>query len=79
MAENITPDMPIEMQDLDILDNVINNIGIQTSYGTWASDNIKVNQKDIVLDFILLVSLNYSSKQEEYDFLMNSDLERINF
>ena len=79
MAENIIPNTPVEMQDLDMLDNVINNIGIQTSYGTWASDNIKVDNKDIVLEFVLLVSLNYSNKQEEYDFLMNSDLERINF
>ena len=79
MAENIIPNTPIEIQDLDILDNVINNIGIQTSYGTWASDNIKIDNKDIVLEFVLLISLNYSNKQKEYDFLMNSDLERINF
>ena len=79
MAENIIPNTPVEMQDLDMLDNVINNIGIQTSYGTWASDNIKIDNKDIVLEFVLLISLNYSNKQEEYDFLMNSDLERLNF
>ena len=72
-------DTSIGIQNLDALDSVINNIGIQTSYGTWASDNIEQNNKDIILEFILLVSLNYSNKQSEYDFLMNSDLERINF
>ena len=66
MDENIMSDTPIGIQNLDILDNVINNIGIQTSYGTRASDNIKKNDKDIILEFILLVSLNYSNKQSEY-------------
>lgn len=69
----------LNIKDLNVIDNVLYNIGTLTSYGTWNSNSIVTKKDDIILEFILLISLNYSNKQNEYDFLMNSDIERINF
>lgn len=67
------------LDDFNNLNKIINNISIISSYGKWTSNNDKKENNIIKFDFILLVSLNYSNKQSEYDFLISSSLERNNF
>ena len=79
MSEKISSNKLLNIENLNILNNTLNNIINSTSYGTWETNNTKVNNKDIILNFILLVSLNFDRKPNDYNILINSDIEKIRF